>query len=306
MPISHSEKALETLRLLGCDTNGWELAPIEWVKVRKPVPTQVTCPTCHGSGQVSVPNAPRLQRDRCPTCPPRRQYPTYGSGVVVRLVEREVEVGRILWPQGTLHGRSRFAGDGCHCELCGKRIQSALSWRPMLGRTADGTPLALWTGDECARKLFGVADREITMVVAEGEAATAKATAAFWREVPKAPKPVKPAKPQLPPQPSKAALDAQLAGLLGPAIARVERTDLDLSRAQGCYTALVDLGTGGLGSRFHFALQVDARHGAKFRPDGRFGDVKPTWADRECHDLGVAMQQAADLIRRRVTTGALR
>lgn len=65
----------------------------------------------------------------------------------------------ILWPEGTKHHRSRFAGGSRagnpQCEACGHAIRDPWNWVPLLVRDDAGAPLSLWTGKDCARKLFG-------------------------------------------------------------------------------------------------------------------------------------------------------
>jgi len=65
-------------------------------------------------------------------------------------------VGIIQWPEGTVHGRSRFAAGNNQCHACGHRIRKNDNWVPLV---ADGTsaPVSLWVGRDCARHLFGCA-----------------------------------------------------------------------------------------------------------------------------------------------------
>jgi hypothetical protein len=63
-------------------------------------------------------------------------------------------VCRLLWPEGTQHGTSRFKG-GCQCQACGHAIRNGFNWAPLVLTTPDG-PKSLWTGQDCARTLFGV------------------------------------------------------------------------------------------------------------------------------------------------------
>jgi hypothetical protein len=75
---------------------------------------------------------------------------TIGGQVVKRWI------GRVLWPEGTAHGRSRFrvseAGNS-QCEACGHAIRSGL-FVPLL-LDGGGVPHSLWVGRDCARNLFG-------------------------------------------------------------------------------------------------------------------------------------------------------
>jgi hypothetical protein len=68
-------------------------------------------------------------------------------------------VGRLLWPAGTMHGKSRY---GCshtgnrQCEACGHAIKNPFNWVPLIVWHKDGTPQALWTGRDCAESIFGI------------------------------------------------------------------------------------------------------------------------------------------------------
>jgi hypothetical protein len=61
------------------------------------------------------------------------------------------------WPEGTLHGRSRFLGSANHdqCEACGHAIKDPFNWVPILAYDAKAVPHSLWVGRDCAKKLFG-------------------------------------------------------------------------------------------------------------------------------------------------------
>lgn len=66
--------------------------------------------------------------------------------------------GRILWPDGTRHGLSKFSGSGDCCEACGHLIRNPTNWVPLLfdadhPRHGKG-PASLWVGRDCAKKLF--------------------------------------------------------------------------------------------------------------------------------------------------------
>ncbi len=64
---------------------------------------------------------------------------------------------RIVWPEGTRHGCSRFALSitGQQCHACGHRIRNPFNWVPLVADTDDG-PVSLWVGSDCARNLFAV------------------------------------------------------------------------------------------------------------------------------------------------------
>lgn len=199
MPESHSEKGLETLRQMGTTPEDWTFADIEWVKEKRLVPTKVSCPTCHHTGQANFRPSGELARPyeevepqptfdytnpeeervcraryqewlerkraygkenvrgRCPTCPTRRNWPSYGTGEVDGVVEAEVMVGYIKWPKGTRFD-SRF---GCQwrgfrtavCELCSKSVKS-LRMVPVVSHTDPAH--GMWVGADCARKFFDI------------------------------------------------------------------------------------------------------------------------------------------------------
>ena len=194
--LAHSPKTIETLQQMGCDTTGWALPPVEWKTERRAVPTPVTCPTCTGRGQIGAPDQGPLAVQPCPLCPRRRHWAHLGSGKITHLVERDVEVAYLQWPEGTRFD-SRF-GVGCRCALCNKPIRCAV---PALALDATGQPHGLWVGEDCAKTLLGVAFEGTPMAVARAHAdargSSEKAdrqAAALWREIkPKTvPKPVKP------------------------------------------------------------------------------------------------------------------
>jgi hypothetical protein len=64
-----------------------------------------------------------------------------------------IKVGRILWPEGTKHGVSRYARGSSHCHACGHMIYDPYNWVPLVAQTATG-PVSLWVGKDCARSLF--------------------------------------------------------------------------------------------------------------------------------------------------------
>lgn len=95
----------------------------------------------------------------CPTCPARRKFGgQYGTGEVVRPVERLVLVGYIKWTPGTRFN-SRFgygAARSAHqCALCAKGINKS-GRVPVQGTAFDGTPLGMFVGEDCARKFLSV------------------------------------------------------------------------------------------------------------------------------------------------------
>lgn len=68
-------------------------------------------------------------------------------------------VGKLLWPAGTMHGNSRYgtsqAGNR-QCESCGHAIKNPFNWVPLIVWHRDGTPQSLWTGRDCAERIFGI------------------------------------------------------------------------------------------------------------------------------------------------------
>ena len=67
--------------------------------------------------------------------------------------------GRLLWPEGTRHGVSRFhtsAVGRSQCQACGHSIRNRLNWAPLLIEDTDGVPYSLWVGRDCAKSLFGI------------------------------------------------------------------------------------------------------------------------------------------------------
>lgn len=101
---------------------------------------------------------------KCPTCPERRKHGyMYGTGKVKAREKRLVTVGRLIWPAGTRF-TSRFSGmsgttRSFHtCDLCAKGINKS-GRVPVVGRTLDGSPVGMFVGEDCAKKILGVAWR---------------------------------------------------------------------------------------------------------------------------------------------------
>lgn len=70
------------------------------------------------------------------------------------VIEWETE---IIWPEGTVHNRSRFAygtNRNHTCHACGHAIKNSYNWVPLVGKTAEGYA-SLWVGKDCAKNLFG-------------------------------------------------------------------------------------------------------------------------------------------------------
>nr|BFD64790.1 hypothetical protein BdHM001_34710 [Bdellovibrio sp. HM001] len=62
---------------------------------------------------------------------------------------------RLIWPEGTMHGASRFASGG-HCEACGKAIPSGRFAPFQAFDKESGRHISLFVGSDCAKKIFGV------------------------------------------------------------------------------------------------------------------------------------------------------
>jgi hypothetical protein len=173
----HSEKGLKTLELLGTQATDWGLVEIKWVRELRKVPTKVSCPTCHRVGQTyfeadgsvaknefdsnkdgyikwSIRNneIKKLLRDRCPTCPSKRKWNSYGQGEITQLVEREIWIGYIQWQSDLFD--SRFQGWD-QCNLCNKVIKKS-GRVPVHGKDQKGVIHNMWVGEDCARKFLGI------------------------------------------------------------------------------------------------------------------------------------------------------
>ncbi len=88
--------------------------------------------------------------------------PMHGEWVEFEYKGRKCLVYEVVidWPEGTLHGKSRFhhSGNNQQCQACGHAIQDPLNWVPLLAHghaRAARVPYSLWVGRDCARKLFG-------------------------------------------------------------------------------------------------------------------------------------------------------
>lgn len=64
----------------------------------------------------------------------------------------------LLWPEGTVHGTSRYRGTlyNMQCEACGHAIKNRGNWVPLVLTSKDGTPKSLWVGRDCSKTLFGI------------------------------------------------------------------------------------------------------------------------------------------------------
>ncbi len=75
--------------------------------------------------------------------------------IVVKGVKQIWRVGTLLWPEGTVHGASRYSHLNSQCEACGHGIKRD-NWVPLILDNAAGVPHALWTGRDCCRTIFGI------------------------------------------------------------------------------------------------------------------------------------------------------
>jgi hypothetical protein len=184
--ISHSEKGLKTIDLMGTKPTDWALTPIDWQFLNLIMPTKIDCPTCCGRGRTYVNLASgkpskdatfKNINDRakdgwksknnyqcCPACyKGKTRYPReheFGSGKTTIMKMQRVLVGRAVWAKGTLFD-SRFSHQ-CRsnvkiCDLCSKSIKGIWSFRiPVQARGADGRIHGMWVGEDCAKKILGV------------------------------------------------------------------------------------------------------------------------------------------------------
>lgn len=299
MPRTHSPKTIETLRQLGCDTTGWAMPPIEWRTERRCIPMRVPCPQCAGRGRVpdlelrALVATAATPQDRCryaaalqacPTCPGHRTVPQCGSGWVMQLVERDVEVGVIVWPEHTRFS-SRFSRYHSACQLCGKTVQVCV---PVLGTDATGAPQGMWVGEDCARTLLGVAYHgkpiEIASADADARADRERGARALWREI-KPTRPPKPVKPSLGPVTDRTVLHAILQEAFGAAID--PQPSVDQTRAEVCFLVLV---TKRDGRRSHVEVKQTLRGGIVVRE--AFNNAEIFFKDKAATDMAVALRTA--------------
>jgi hypothetical protein len=170
-PNAHSEKGLETIRLMGTTPSEWHLTEIKWEKRKLPMPVKVRCHTCYGGGYAhfeadgslavnQVKDGSGLEwndrqrvirsllRGVCPKCP-NRLHPLGGSGFVTVYKPMDVMVGIPQFPAGVKFD-SRFSAYPDQCQLCAKVIQKS-GFVPVNTETH-----AMWIGEDCARKFFSI------------------------------------------------------------------------------------------------------------------------------------------------------
>lgn len=125
----------------------WAL--VERLDAARPKPTFVyaeisptIAKTLHGVNLTLRPETRRL---------PKFEYIRDEDGVLVYIL--------IIWPEGTVHGKSRFAAGSARnhqCHACGHAIKNAYNWVPLIFDDANGVPHSLWVGRDCSKTLFGV------------------------------------------------------------------------------------------------------------------------------------------------------
>lgn len=182
----HSDKALKTLVLMGTEPEEWRHAPVVWKKEKRMVLGRVLCPDCHGNQYVrhkkdgAVIPMPDYKKDysaweeylrtardedrlsghrpfygnckRC-RCDNRRSRDYNSStGYVTGMVEQEVMVGYVEWPEGVRFD-SRFNSSD-RCNLCGKPIKDPFGWVPVVGTGTDGRAHGMWVGRDCATRFM--------------------------------------------------------------------------------------------------------------------------------------------------------
>lgn len=269
----HSPKAIATMAGMGVAPDAWEVTPIRWETRRRPVRTKVECQTCRGRGVVHQgETASTIERTVCPTCPTGHRYPRRGVGYVYELVERDVEVGIIQWPEGTQHD-SRY-GSGCNCALCGRQVLRS-GMVAFHGRDAEGVPHGMMVGEDCAERLMGIGSYRAGVRDAE--------TGELVRELEK-PKPApKPAAPTIT-KASKAELEAIVREAIGEDLMSVS----------------VDETRSSIEVFFTFGPIVNDRKQARdFKITARFGAIykdwhgeKTLWRDRTATDAADALRRA--------------
>jgi hypothetical protein len=69
-----------------------------------------------------------------------------------------VSVAVLNWPEGTQHCTSRYQGtpQNQQCEACGHAIKNGYNWVPLILWGKDGVQRSLWTGRDCAQRLYGI------------------------------------------------------------------------------------------------------------------------------------------------------
>jgi len=144
---THSVKALQTMALLDTKPTSWKGADIQWRKEFRAVRTRVRCHVCNRG----YPDA----LNQCAAClesiTAHGRTTTRSMGTVLGVQEREVWVGKVLWPPETKFD-SRFQR-GSACGLCGRAITKT-SRVPVVGKDFAGDVHGMWVGEDCARRFL--------------------------------------------------------------------------------------------------------------------------------------------------------
>jgi hypothetical protein len=82
------------------------------------------------------------------------------------------QVGRLKWPEGTLHQTSPKGYAGSNCEACGHAIRNGLNWVPLVITTNKNEKKSLWVGKDCCKTLFGIDMK--------GDLELVEASSKFW------------------------------------------------------------------------------------------------------------------------------
>lgn len=176
--ISHSDKGLKTLELMGTKPADWGLVEIKWVQEMRPMPVKKDCPTCSRTGHAPFEKDGtlavnkisyekdyykwntreqemwRLEKRQCPTCPPRRNWGGYGTGYVTVWKPMKVWIGYPQWEEGSRFD-SRFCDSMDTCDLCNKVIKKS-GFVAVHGKDTYDKVHNMYVGEDCARKFLGI------------------------------------------------------------------------------------------------------------------------------------------------------
>jgi len=183
-----SDKVTATVAALGLTGKSFVMPEIEWKQEMRMVRADVTCPECDGtrhcrydadlkpivfvgnrdsSDYTAYRKAARDEANRSPSYGSCRKCTVggYSYGTIKGAVEKLVEVGRVIWPEGTKHD-SRFSW--CDCNACGKNNITS-NRVPMYATDDAGVPHAMWLGVDCASKFFALSREAKKLVKTEGK-----------------------------------------------------------------------------------------------------------------------------------------
>lgn len=152
MKTTHSDKANETMAMMGTTGADWFHPAVKWVEEKILCTLRETCPACRGWRYNHDPITFRRTTE-CERC----KYSTGRTGTCLVTKERVMMVGYIQWPAGvSFESRFGYGGSSAHqCELCSKGINK--SGRVPLASVKNGKALGMWVGEDCARKFAKVA-----------------------------------------------------------------------------------------------------------------------------------------------------